>query len=133
MARSIRANIASYSPSDALIIEPHLGTALLEYMDSTGLASGISADLYTEDGVSRAIKHCSDTFGRAPDIAIANVYGTDRHNFESASNETFRDGYERIVMSAASLARAVLPSMKAQRWGRIVTIRAAFYPNRDSR
>lgn len=87
-----------------------------------GKASGIAVDMCSEEGVNRALKHCVSSFGSAPDIAIANVYGTARYNFDEAGNDVFQAGYQQIVMSAVYLARAVLPSMKAKRWGRIVTI-----------
>ena len=87
-----------------------------------GRAAGISADLHSEEGVLGAVRHCSEAFGSLPDIAVANVYGTDRFTFEQATNDTFRAGYEQIVMSAAFLMRAVLPNMKEKRWGRIVTV-----------
>ena len=89
---------------------------------SGGRVSGISADMFSEGGVASAVRHCTDSFGSAPDIAIANVYGTARYDFDSADNDAFRAGYDQIVMSTVYLARAVLPAMKAKRWGRIVTI-----------
>lgn len=87
-----------------------------------GTATGLSADLYGDAGVAAAVQHCKGTFGASPDIAIANVYGADRHTFESADAQVFQDGYDRIVKSTIHLARAVLPDMKLRGWGRLVTI-----------
>jgi 3-oxoacyl-[acyl-carrier protein] reductase len=90
--------------------------------EAGGKAAGLSVDLYTEPGVAKAGDYCRDVFGGAPDIAISNVYGTDRYTFESATTDLFLEGYQQIVMSAVHLARAVLPSMKERGWGRVVTI-----------
>ncbi|WP_156681315.1 SDR family oxidoreductase [Sphingomonas profundi] len=99
-----------------------IDAAVADITASGGKASGISADMFSEEGVSQAVRHCVTEFGSMPDIAIANVYGTARYSFDEAGNEVFRAGYEQIVMSTVYLARAVLPSMKTKRWGRIVTI-----------
>jgi len=87
-----------------------------------GEASGIASDMCSGEGVASALLHCVDSFGRPPDIAVANVYGTARYTFDEADEGVFRAGYDQIVMSAVHLARAVLPAMKEKRWGRIVTI-----------
>lgn len=87
-----------------------------------GDAHGLSVDMTDEAAVRGAVGHCLELFGSEPSIAIANVYGTARADFENASPETFREGYELLLMSVVHLARAVLPAMKRNRWGRIVTI-----------
>ena len=87
-----------------------------------GDAHGLSADMTDPAAVGGAVEACVHHFGTEPDIAIANVYGTARHSFETATPDVFREGYELLVMSAVHLARAVVPGMKRKGWGRIVTI-----------
>jgi len=99
-----------------------IDAAVADIAAAGGEACGIAADMFTEAGVAQAVQHCRDRFGSAPDIAIANVYGTARYTFDEADDDAFRGGYDQIVMSTVRLARAVLPAMKEKRWGRIVTI-----------
>jgi len=87
-----------------------------------GDAHGLSADMTDPAAVEGAVEACVRHFGTEPEIAIANVYGTARHSFETATPDVFREGYELLVMSAVHLARAVVPGMKRKGWGRIVTI-----------
>lgn len=89
---------------------------------SGGVAEGLSADMTDPDAIAGAVAHCKERFGSDPDIAVANVYGTARLNFDTATTDDFRHGYDLIVLSAMHLAHAVVPGMKQRRWGRIVTI-----------
>jgi 3-oxoacyl-[acyl-carrier protein] reductase len=98
-----------------------IDTTLAAIEGSGGSASGVSADMTTQQGVQQAVAHATKTFGE-PDIAIGNVYGPTDGKFDEASDEAFRRSYEHIVMSAVFLARAVLPGMRRRGWGRIVTI-----------
>lgn len=86
-----------------------------------GTADGIACNMATSEGIEKAVAFCRTTFGD-PDIVVPNVHGSDRNSFETASDDDFRNGYEQLVMSVILLARAVTPSMKARRWGRIVTV-----------
>lgn len=87
-----------------------------------GDAQGFSADLTDPRAVQGAVDACISHFGAEPDIAVANVYGTARYDFGTATPDVFREGYELLVMSAVHLARAVIPGMKRKGWGRILTI-----------
>lgn len=87
-----------------------------------GVAEGLSADMTAPAGIASAIAMCRDRLGGEPDIAVANVYGTARLNFDTATSSDFQQGYDLLVMSAVHLAHGVVPGMKARGWGRIVTI-----------
>ncbi|NND32356.1 MAG: SDR family oxidoreductase [Saprospiraceae bacterium] len=60
-------------------------------------------------------------FGKV-DILITNSGGPPAGKFEDLSQTDWDKSYEQLLGSTVSLIRAVLPGMKAQRWGRIVTI-----------
>jgi 3-oxoacyl-[acyl-carrier protein] reductase len=87
-----------------------------------GEAVGIAADLTVEDDVNRAISTTAAEFGSRPDIAIANVGGPKQGDFVDVTNDDFSNALGDMAMSMVYLARAVIPHMREQRWGRIVTL-----------
>lgn len=88
-----------------------------------GEAVGVSADMATEGGVLAAVSAARSAFA-SPDIAIANVASADPVDFFGSSADAFVAAFESMAMSVVHLARAVVPDMKANGWGRIVNIGA---------
>ncbi len=86
-----------------------------------GEAVGAIADMTTKAGVEAAVGAARAAFGD-PDIAIANVYGPTHGLWDETKDEDFLEAYQHIVMSEVYLCRAVVPAMKANGWGRIVTV-----------
>jgi len=93
-----------------------------------GEAIGVSADMTTADGVQAAVDAATHKFG-PPDVAVANVDAPDarrgssfRCGLEDASNDDFIGTFDTLVMSVVHLARAVVPEMKARKWGRLLNI-----------
>jgi 3-oxoacyl-[acyl-carrier protein] reductase len=93
-----------------------------------GCATGIVADMLTESGAASITKAAKDAFGDA-DILVVNPPGpvpdkdTNRwRGFDNSSDEDFELAYSMFVMSQVRLARAVLPAMRARKWGRLVNI-----------
>lgn len=86
-----------------------------------GLIDGISADMRTEAGVATAIAAARDRFGM-PDIAINNVYGPVGGDLLGMDPEELVQSFRDVALSAVYLERAVVPSMKEKRWGRIISI-----------
>ena len=89
--------------------------------DAGGTAVGIAGDLTTRDDVEQAVAAATDALG-APDIAVVNVDGPGKGNFAEVSDEAFALAMDRMTMSVVYVARAVLPSMQAQAWGRLVVL-----------
>jgi len=87
-----------------------------------GVAEGLSVDMTDPEAIAAAVDQCAKLLGGEPDIAVANVYGTPRLSFDTATPKDFRDGYDLLVLSALHLANAVVPGMKRRNWGRILTI-----------
>ena len=56
------------------------------------------------------------------DICVANAGGPPAGTFESFSLDDWREAFEGSFMSTLHMIREVLPGMRSQRWGRIVTI-----------
>jgi len=87
-----------------------------------GQAIGVAADLTVEDDVDRAVAAAAEAFGSRPDIAVANVGGPKPGDFVDVSNDDFTDALHSMALSMIYLARAVIPHMRQQRWGRIVCL-----------
>jgi 3-oxoacyl-[acyl-carrier protein] reductase len=87
-----------------------------------GQAVGVAADLTKEDDVDRAVATAEQAFGSRPDIAVANVGGPKQGDFLTVTNEDFADAVHDMTMSMVYLARAVIPHMREQGWGRIVAL-----------
>ena len=64
-----------------------------------------------------------ESFGGA-DILIANAGGPPRGHLEEMSDEQWYGAFEVSLLSVVRLIREVLPSMRARRWGRIITIQS---------
>lgn len=94
-----------------------------------GQAAGISADMTKADGVKKAVQFATDTFA-APDIAVSNVHlgaggAAGEGTFDTLKDEEYVQAFNDLAMSVVHLTRAVIPHMKARRWGRLVNIGSA--------
>jgi len=81
----------------------------------------IPADLTRAEDIQRLVTQVEARFGRA-DILVTNAGGPPGGSFEDFDDEAWRRAWELTFMSAVRLIRAVLPGMKARRWGRIINI-----------
>src|ERR1700728_3154219 len=112
-----------------------------EQLDSTvnaikrdgGQAIAVSADLASFDSFPHIVAQSEAAFG-PPDIAIWSPVAPPPGKFENFTDEDFDSALANVVKGFAHFARAVVPGMKAKKWGRIVTIgsRHARLPGRRS-
>lgn len=79
------------------------------------------ADVTHEGSVEQVVEEAVQRWGRV-DIAVANAGGPPTTSVESSSLEQFRYALELNLLSTVRLAKAVVPHMKRQRWGRFVAI-----------
>jgi 3-oxoacyl-[acyl-carrier protein] reductase len=97
-----------------------------------GQVEAVSADMSDVDAVARVVEVARQRFGPVG-IAVSNVIGhvidsskegagPGAGTFLSMSHEHYRDEFTRLLVSAWALARATVPDMKAQLWGRIMNI-----------
>jgi 3-oxoacyl-[acyl-carrier protein] reductase len=100
--------------------EKALAAAVGEIAAAGGDVSFTVADMSTKSGVDAAVEATDRAFGARPDIAIGNITPTRRFGFDDATDDDFREATD--VMAQVYLARAVLPWMKANRWGRLLSI-----------
>src|SRR5690554_2572470 len=89
-----------------------------------GKACGVSADLTQAEGVQQAVAEARKQFG-APDIVITNVHGGEPCDFLEGDGSDFEDAFNGLVMSIVHLAKATLPHMREQGWGRLLSLGTA--------
>lgn len=71
--------------------------------------------------VERFVARTVEFFGRV-DVAISNAGGPPAKNFLSTTMEEWRKATELNFLSVVALAKAVLPHMQRNRWGRFLAI-----------
>ena len=83
----------------------------------------VPADVTKKDDVTALVDRALKTFGHV-DVLVANAGGPPRGFFEDMTDEQWQGAFDVSLLSVVRLVRAVLPSMKARRWGRILTIQS---------
>lgn len=83
----------------------------------------VPADVTKKDDVNALVDRAVKTFGHV-DILVANAGGPPRGYFEDMTDEQWQGAFDVSLLSVVRLVRGVLPSMKARRWGRILTIQS---------
>lgn len=83
----------------------------------------IPADVTKKDDVTALVDRAVNAFGHI-DILVANAGGPPRGYFEDMTDEQWQGAFDVSLLSVVRLVRGVLPSMRARRWGRILTIQS---------
>jgi 3-oxoacyl-[acyl-carrier protein] reductase len=83
----------------------------------------MAADVTRAADVHALGQRARDALGGV-DILIANAGGPPRVDFEQTTDEQWYGAFDVSVLSVVRLIREVLPSMRARRWGRILTIQS---------
>ena len=78
-------------------------------------------DIMDHDAVQRFVQHTAAKFGRI-DVCVPNAGGPPAKNFLSTTLDEWRKAIDTNFLSAVVLAKAVIPHMQKNRWGRIITI-----------
>lgn len=89
---------------------------------ATGAAvEGIAADVSRPADVARVVDAGVAAYGRI-DILVTNSGGPPAGPFEAHDAEAWHEAVRQNLDSVVELTRAVLPGMKARRWGRIINV-----------
>lgn len=88
--------------------------------DTGARVTPVQADLNTETGRAALLAACP-----APDILVNNNAGPPPGQLADWDHAAWLDALESNLLAAALLMRAVLPGMRARRFGRIVNITSA--------
>lgn len=83
----------------------------------------LAADVTRAADVKALVAAATSRFGGV-DILIANAGGPPRGGLADMTDEQWIGAFEVSVLSVVRLIREVLPSMRARRWGRILTIQS---------
>jgi 3-oxoacyl-[acyl-carrier protein] reductase len=86
-----------------------------------GEAFGIAGDISSPKQIEMLFDKASFVLG-SPEIVVVNAGGPPSGRAATLTDEAWAKGYELTLMAAVRLARAALPSMQANGWGRIINI-----------
>lgn len=78
-------------------------------------------DVRDSGAIERFAKQVAERFGRL-DVCVTNAGGPPAKEFLETTDQEWDDAFALNLRSAVVFARAVIPYMQRQRWGRIVTI-----------
>ncbi len=81
----------------------------------------VPGDVTHEDDVRRVVATTLERFG-AIDILVCNAAGPPPGRFLDLGEPAWDEAVALILMSTVRLCRAVIPSMRQRRWGRIIAI-----------
>lgn len=96
--------------------------AASEIRDATGArVEAVRADVSKPAEVARVVAHAMEVFARV-DVLVTNGGGPPAGPFETHDANAWHEAVRQNLDSVVELTRAVLPGMKARRWGRIINI-----------
>lgn len=84
-------------------------------------AQGVEADVGNEAGAAGFVADAMERLGGI-DILVANAGGPPSAKATAASVDDYRAAVELNLISTVTMALAAVPSMRSQRWGRILAI-----------
>ncbi len=80
-----------------------------------------AVDVTKADAIRSFTGNVAAKFGRI-DVCVTNTGGPPSKPFLELTDEEWRTAFESILMSVVHFARAVIPGMQKQRWGRFITL-----------
>ena len=81
----------------------------------------VQGDITSKNDRKRILSYSKSKI-KSIDVLVTNSGGPKPGSFDDHDNEDWRDAYSLLVESTVSMIRGVLPDMKEQKWGRIITI-----------
>jgi len=81
----------------------------------------VQGDITSQNDRKRILSYSKSKI-KSIDVLVTNSGGPKPGSFDDHDNEDWRDAYSLLVESTVSMIRGVLPDMKEQKWGRIITI-----------
>ena len=81
----------------------------------------VAADVTNRDDIARVTTEAAERFGPV-DILVTNAGGPPAGPFESHAWDVWQRAVELNLRSAVEMTRAVLPGMRAKKWGRVLHV-----------
>ena len=85
-----------------------------------GRADAVAGDLGREDEADAMLDQVA-ALGPV-DVLVANAGPFSEHTFDDADDDDYRVAYETNVLSVVRCVRRLVPAMREQGWGRIITV-----------
>jgi len=127
LGRAIAEELAAEGARVALCSRdtPRIEAAAEAIRRSTGAETlAVTADVTRAEEVERFVAAAVERWG-AVHIAVANAGGPPAKEFPAITLEDWENSIQLNLMSSVHLARAVLPRMRAQQWGRLLFLTSA--------
>lgn len=100
--------------------EDRLGAAAAEIRRAHGVrVTPFTVDLSRADGIPSSVEAVTKACGRV-DVLVTNAGGPPAGTFEEIDEAAWRRSIDLTLMSVVGLCRAIVPGMRARRFGRIV-------------
>ena len=104
------------------ILEDYENYSIKDIKELTGAdVVSFQTDLNSSKDIDSMIKKVMEQYGRV-DILVNNTGGPKAGFFDDLTDEDWISTFENTFLSVVRMTRAVLPSMKRNKWGRIVNI-----------
>ena len=102
--------------------QDEIEAAKREILEKTGgEVEAFVADVSHAEDIDRLLSEVTTRFGTI-DILLANNGGPPRGGFDVLNDEAWQEGFDVTMMSTVRLIRGVLPGMKENKWGRVLTV-----------
>jgi 3-oxoacyl-[acyl-carrier protein] reductase len=101
--------------------ETRLNKAVEAVRLAGGEAFGLAGDVSNPKQIETLFDKARLVLG-SPEIVVVNAGGPPSGKAATLSDEAWAKGYELTLMASVRLARAALPAMQANGWGRIINI-----------
>lgn len=99
--------------------------SLKETASRIGAELAIPSDLSHSGAASALVRTVSERFEGGVEILVTNTGGPPKGSFPEITSEQWLMGFKGLWMSAVEAIQAVLPSMREEKWGRILLVTSA--------